>query len=229
MSVASSIRPPEDGPPPEAGMTLYLEDRAAGAWLSVVEGREGDVVLLAAPRRGGVGIAVPEGREVTLSYAVRDVPCEVLARWVGGLHIRGGCEVVLARMVGSPRRLQRRGAVRVPVQLVVRAHSSEGECEDEAVSVAVVTENLSAGGMLARMAAAAPIGGEWTVTMHLPGERDALELVARVVRCDNDGRGGRPWRIGLAFIGLVPEEEQQIVRYVFRTQREQRARETGMA
>lgn len=231
MSPSVVDTPHELGPPPERGMTLYLEDPVAGPWLSVVEDREGDLVVLAAPRRSGGGVSAPAGRAVVLAYAVREVPCEVDAEWVEGAHIRGGAHVVVLRMTGPPRRMQRRTAVRVPVELVVRARTDVDEADEaaEPLSVAAVTENLSAGGALMRMPDAVAIGTEVTVTLHTPGEPGAaMEIPSRVVRCDRELSGSRPWRVALAFQRLVPAEEERIVRFLFRTQRERRARETGM-
>ncbi|MEQ9336428.1 MAG: PilZ domain-containing protein, partial [Miltoncostaeaceae bacterium] len=215
----------------ERGMTLYIEDPVAGPWLSVVEDREGDLVVLAAPRRSGGGISAGAGRAVVLAYAVRQVPCEVDAEWVEGAHIRAGAQVVVLRMTGPPRRLQRRSAVRVPVELVVRARPEPGEApEADAPGVAAVTENLSAGGALMRMPQAVETGVEVLVTLHTPGEAGGpMEILSRVVRCDRERSGGRPWRVALAFQRLSSDEEERIVRFLFRTQRERRARETGMA
>lgn len=226
MSTSAATDHAETGPPPEPGATLYIEGVLGGPWLSVLSGRAGDTITMSAPRRAGTPVGLASGREFLLCYSVRAVPCEVDAVWVEGPVEIAGERAAVVRMVGAPRRLQRRGAVRVPVQIIVRARSAEDA--DPPLSVAAVTENLSAGGALLRMGEAVEPGREMVVTLQPPGEAQVIEVPSRVVRSDRDPAGPRAWRVALAFTDLARYDEERLVRYVFRLQREARARETGM-
>ena len=232
MSTADVKVPLHAGTTPEAGATLYIEGVIDGPWVSVAASCEGDVVTMSAPRRGGAPIGLRPGREFLLCYSVRAVPCEVDASWVDGPRDVGGESIATVRMRGAPRRLQRRNAVRVPVNLIVRARpvaegdEAEGDA-DAPASVAVVTENLSAGGALMRMDDPLPVDTLVTVTIDGFGE-GAVDLASRVVRCDHDPSALHPWRVAVAFTDLSGTEEENLVRYVFRIQREARARESGM-
>lgn len=226
MSRSAAARHAETGPPPGPGATLYIEGVLGGPWLSVLSGRAGDTITMSAPRRAGTPVGLAAGREFLLCYSVRAVPCEVDAVWVEGPVDIGGERAAVVRMLGEPRRLQRRGAVRVPVQIVVRARSADDDAPP--VSVAAVTENLSAGGALLRMGDALEPGREMIVTLQPPGDPQPIEVPSRVVRSDRDLAGPRPWRVALAFTELGRRDEERLVRYVFRLQREERARETGM-
>jgi c-di-GMP-binding flagellar brake protein YcgR len=156
------------------------------------------------------------------------VPCEVDAIWVEGPVRLGDDEIVIARMAGAPRRMQRREAVRVPVSFIVRASLGDDDAE-QPVSVAAVTENLSAGGALLRMAEALDAGTPLTITLQPPGsDGSPMDLPARVVRSDREPGHERPWRVALAFDNPTRAQQESIVRYIFRLQREWRARETGM-
>lgn len=230
MTPSGSVSPaaPETGPPPSPGDSLYIEGVLGAPWLSQAIAVSGDTVTMAAPRRAGVAAGLAAGREFLLAYSVREVPCEVDAIWVEGPVRVGGDEIVIARMDGAPRRMQRRDAVRVPVSIVVRA-SIDDEEGDEPVPVAAVTENLSAGGALLRMSDPVTAGAELTITIQPPGSDDPpMGLPARVVRCDREPGQPRPWRVALAFDNPTRAQQESLVRYIFRLQREWRARETGM-
>jgi hypothetical protein len=228
MSRSPSPAAQETGRPPAPGDALYIEGVLGAPWLSQAIAVSGDTVTMAAPRRAGVATGLASGREFLLAYSVREVPCEVDAIWLEGPVRVGDDEIVIARMAGPPRRMQRREAVRVPVSIVVRA-SIEDEQADEPVSVAAITENLSAGGALLRMADAVEAGTQLTVTIQPPGsDEPPMDLPARVVRSDRETGNERPWRVALAFDHSTRAEHEALVRYVFRIQREWRGRETGM-
>lgn len=228
MSPPARAASPEAGPPPSPGDSLYIEGVLGGPWLSEAIAVSGDTVTMAAPRRAGASAGLASGREFLLAYSVREVPCEVDAIWVEGPVRLGDDQIVIVRMASVPRRMQRREAVRVPVSIIVRASIGEEEV-DEPVSIAAITENLSAGGALLRMAEAVDAGTPLTVTIQTPGSTDPpMELVARVVRSDREPGHERPWRVALAFDHPTRAQQDSLVRYIFRLQREWRARETGM-
>ena len=131
-----------------------------------------------------------------------------------------------ARTSGPPRRLQRRGAVRVPVALI--AHARLGDDVD-AELLGAITENLSAGGALLRLGSAIEVGTRMSMTIHAGGAAGDLELTATVVRSDRIDDGQRPWRVAVTFADITQAEEDRLVRYAFARQRELRAREAGTA
>jgi hypothetical protein len=236
MSTRAPGATAESGPRPEPGDTLYLEKVIGGPWDSVMTGASGDTMTISAPRRGGSAVGLAPGRALLISYAKNLVPCEVDAVWVDGPSEVGGEQIAVVRLTGTPRRMQRRSAVRVPVQLLVSAQAVGGAGEGPAWGTAAVTENLSAGGALLRLADPVDPGVEIPLTIRPPADGadpgdmcDHMQLVGRVVRCDRDRPGPCPWRVALAFVDLTPAQEEAMVRYIFRLQREARARESGMA
>lgn len=211
-------------PLPGRGERVVLDGLPGGPWTTVVE-REGDDVLeLAPPRLGGRPVPLPLHRAFTLAWTVREVPCEADARLVSGPSPgeEGRYE---ARTIGPARRMQRRGAVRVPVNLIV--HYRLGDGTDAAV-IGAITENLSAGGTLLRLAEPIEAGSRLEVTVHCGGQAGDLTVAAVAVRCDRLESGDRPWRIALAFDELAPAEEDRLVRFVFERQRELRRRDAGL-
>lgn len=211
-------------PLPGRGERVVLDGLPGGPWTTVVE-REGDDVLeLAPPRLGGRPVPLPLHRAFTLAWTVREVPCEADARLVSGPGPgeEGRYE---ARTIGPARRMQRRGAVRVPVNLIV--HYRLGDGTDAAV-IGAITENLSAGGALLRLAEPIEAGSRLDVTVHCGGQAGDLTVAAVAVRCDRLESGDRPWRIALAFDELAPAEEDRLVRFVFERQRDLRRRDAGL-
>jgi hypothetical protein len=212
-------------PLPGRGERVVLDGLPGGPWTTVVE-REGDDVLeLAPPRLGGEPVPLPLNRAFTLAWTVREVPCEADAQLVSGP--RPGEEGRYgARTIGPARRMQRRGAVRVPVNLIVRYRLGE---DVEADALGAVTENLSAGGTLLRLASPIEAGTRLQITIHCGGQAGDLTIAAVAVRCDRLESGERPWRIALAFDELAPAEEDRLVRFVFERQRELRRHDAGLA
>lgn len=238
--MTADIRPPEVGPWPEKGARVCLDGLPNGPWLATVESRpDDDTLVLAFARRGGLSVVPPVGRRFVVAYSVREVPCEVdVVSTAGSVPGPGeatdgnGAPTFLVNVVRPPRRMQRRGAVRVPVQLIVRATASDSgdEVGATASTIAAITENLSAGGALLRMPEAVAPGSRITVTLAPGALGPAMELPCRVVRCDREivGAGRHPWRIALAFADLTSAQEDRLVRYVFTLQRDLRRRETGL-
>lgn len=211
-------------PLPGRGERVVLDGLPGGPWTTVVE-REGEEVLeLAPPRLGGRPVPLPLHRAFTLAWTVREVPCEAEARLVSGPGPgeEGRYE---ARTIGPPRRMQRRGAVRIPVNLIV--HYRLGDDIDAEV-IGAVTENLSAGGTLLRLAAPIEAGTRLEMTIHCGGQAGDLTIGASAVRCDRLEAGERPWRIALAFDDLPGGDEDRLVRFLFERQRELRRRDAGL-
>lgn len=211
-------------PLPVRGQRVVLDGLPGGPWITVVEHEAGGVLALAPPRLGGRPAPLPLQRRFVVTYTSREVPCEVDALLVRG-PARGAEGLYEARTSGPPRRLQRRGAVRVPVNLI--AHARLGD-DDDAVQLGGVTENLSAGGALLRLASAVEVGTRLSMTIHCGGAAGDLEHVATVVRSDRIDDGERPWRVAATFVDPTLAEEDRLVRFVFERQRELRSRAAGL-
>lgn len=214
----------EVAPLPERGARVLLDGLPGGPWTTVVDGREDDVLSLAAPRLGGRVARLPLGRPFLVVYAHREVPCEVDAELVGG-PATDRPDPYLARATGAPRRMQRRRAVRVPINLTATAGPSD---EEDAEPVRGATENLSAGGALLRVPEAVPPGTTLDLRIEC-GPAGCLDVRGRVVRCDPAEGDRLPWRAGIAFVDLERGDEDRLVRFVFERQRELRARGAGPA
>ena len=113
------------------------------------------------------------------------------------------------------------GAVRVSVNLIVHYRMGDDV-------IGAITENLSAGGTLLRLASPIEAGTRLQVTVHCGGHAGDLTVAAVAVRCDRLEAGDRPWRIALAFDELAPVQEDRLVRFVFERQRELRRRDAEL-
>lgn len=213
-------------PLPARGQRVVLDGLPGGPWTTVVEHEAGGVLALAPPPRlGGRPAPLPLDWPFIVTYTWREVPCEVDALLVRG-PAAGGEGHYEARTSGPPRRLQRRGAVRVPVALI--AHARLGD-DIDATRLGAVTENLSAGGALLRLASAITVGTRLSMVIHCGGAAGDLDLAATVARSDRIDDGECPWRIAVTFAGMTSAEEDRLVRFVFERQRELRSREAGPA
>jgi hypothetical protein len=219
--VTPPVRPPaEIAPPPWRGDRVILDGLPGGPWMTVVTDASPGALAVAPPRLGGRVVPLPVGREMRVAYSVREVPCEVDAVLRSGPA--PGDDAYSVRLVGPPRRLQRRSAVRVPVHLLVHAHVGEDR------RVGAITENLSAGGALLRVSDVIEIGAELSVAIDCGTPSGRIELKGRVVRADRVLQGDRTWRVAVAFPDLAAADEDRLVRFVFERQRELRRRETGV-
>ncbi len=223
--MTSAVPAGDTAPLPGRGERVMLDGLPGGPWPTVVDGCSDAGLAVAPPRLGGRPVPLPLRRRFVLAYTHREIPCEVDAELVAG-PAPGASDPYVARTHGSPRRLQRRRAVRVPIHLIALASVDDDAGE---AMVGAVTENLSAGGALLRAARPLETGTPLTVRIMCGGDTGPLELEGRVVRCDRTPGEQRPWRIGLAFADPEPADEERLVRFVFERQRELRARETGMA
>jgi hypothetical protein len=217
---------PATAPPPGLGSEVWLEDLVGGPWRTVVSGHEGDLVRVAAPRLGRRRVALPLGESFTLTYRSREVPCEAPA--VLEPPGPGGCgrrDEYLVRFLAPPIRLQRRGAVRVPIQLIARAAARDVRGLDAAAVLSGVTENVSADGVLVRLARPLSLGDVVEVAIQCGGVAGTIQGVAAVVRCEKGGTASRPWRVAFAFRDLDPRRQDRLVRHLFERQRELRRRE----
>jgi PilZ domain len=216
---------PERAPYPDRGDRVMLDGLPGGPWATIVDGLSGDELTLDAPRLGGRLVPLPLRRRFTVAYTQREVPCEVDAELVTAPG-PGGAGGYVARLLGDGRRLQRRGAVRVPVHLIARASLG---ADADARTIGAVTENLSAGGALLRVPLALEAGRTITTRVLCGGDAGAIDIAGRVVRCDRVGSGERPFRAAVAFLDMPRGVEDRLVKFVFERQRELRRRDQGVA
>jgi hypothetical protein len=207
---------------PEPGQRLWLENLATGpAETRAAEVRD-RTVRIDAPRTGGREVPLEVGAAIALAYQAAHVPCEARTVVVpappgtdGGPWLR----------VDAIARLQRRGAVRVPVMLVARLVPDGSEDASEAQGA--VTEDLSANGVLVRLTDPVRVGDRLRLVVHLGGAAGDLDAIGRVVRVDREPESARPWRAALTFPDVDRATEDRVVRFLFDRQREIRRRATG--
>lgn len=224
---ARTVSGVDAGPLPERGARVWVTvDGGDAEWTAIVDGSGGDHLFLTVEAGAGPPPGLDPERRLLVTYSNREVPCEAEAVLA---TVEAGPERIALRLAGPPRRNQRRSAVRVPVDLIVRARRA-GEADDGAVpeTFAAVTENLSAGGVLLRADHAVPVGTELLICLQPGGDAPTMELPSRIVRCDRDPAAVRPWRLAVAFTRTTPAQEEHIIRYLFRIQREARRREAGL-
>ena len=216
---------PELAPRPGVGTEVWLEDLIGGPMPTVVLAVADDLLRLGRPRLGGRHVPLPVREPFTITYRVREVPCEAPAELVPGPHPD---TEPWARLTAPPIRLQRRGDVRVPVQLLVHGDGNALVSADEdALPVAGVTENLSAGGVLVRVDRSFSPGDQVELSIQCGGRAGTVRAVGAVVRCDAGGRSARPWRVAFAFAEIEPAARERVVRFLFERQRELRRLELG--
>lgn len=179
-------------------------------------------VRLEPPRVGGVPVAVRVGRKVRLQYRRNMVPCTATG------VVMTGPDDGLWIEVHSVERLQRRAAVRVPLQMDVEVSLPAPFGEDPEVILAV-TENLSAGGALLRTTEELERGWSLRLRFTLPGDTEEFTMRARVVHTSADERRTqRRYRAGVEFLGLEHEDREYLVRYTLGRDRELRRRAVGL-
>ncbi len=208
------------GPLPVVGQSVWFENLSSGPAEVCVEELVPPALRTDAPRMAGVEVPVRRGAHLEIFFSSGDVPCNALATVITAPKGRADGTWVLVRSV---ERLQRRGAVRVPVMLAVRVSCAEPE-----FTVDVVSEDVSSTGILVRSERPLPAAdGPLVVTLPVGGA--GMTLAARVVRAMRADTGDRAWRTALAFMGTSRADEDALVRFVFERQRELRRREAGLS
>ena len=208
---------------PNPSSPVGIEGLAGGPVTSIATGREGDRVRLEPPRVGGRAVPAAPGRKVRLQYRRLKVPCVAL-----GVIVEGPGDDGVWVEVHSVERLQRRSAVRVPVQMQVEITLPAPRGE-EPVTVTGVSEDLSAGGMLVRTREELERGWLLRLRFCLPGEDACFTTRGRVVHgSEDERRTERRWRAGIEFLGVEFEDREHLVRYTLWREREIRRREVGL-
>ena len=197
-------------PPPERGWRVFVHGPPDGRWASTVTGRRSDLVALAPPVAAVAPVPPPIGTRLRLEYVVGDAPLEAEGEIVA-VPAEGATGVYVVRLMGPPSRIQRRGAVRVPVRLVVSASLGD---DDGGEAIGGVTDNLSVSGALLRTPRA--LGPGRRVRLQVAGGAGGtLELAGRCVRCDRVADGPRSWRAAITFDDVGPAAEDRLAGLVF--------------
>ena len=204
-----------------------LDDLPGGPWLTTVDGFSDDgVVLLAPPRLGGKTVRLPVGRRARISYSLGEVPCEIDAEIVAARPVAPRPRT-RAHMVGGPRRMQRRSAVRVPDPPLAQASA--------AAARRAPSRRPSARSPRTSRAAAPCCAWRRHRRRHRAGHHrgvrrrvGTIALDGRVVRCDRVDAAERPWRVAIAFVDPPMATQDQLVHFLFERQRELRRRESGL-
>lgn len=219
--------PGQPGPLPLPGAEIWLEDLPVGPVSTDVLEVRGGHIRIDTPRMSGNTVQVPADQALLVTYSAADMPCEARA------HV----EPVAPReapgtwlLVESVERMQRRAAVRVPVQLIARvgrrADGSPTELPEDAE--AGITEDLSAGGVLVRFRSPLQVDSTVRLQVHCGGIGGEIDVLARVVRVEHDERAARAFRTALVFPDLPRPDETRLVRFLFDRQRQLRRREMGL-
>ena len=219
----------DPAPPPEAGAEVWLEDLVGGPWMCTVSGHEGDLLRIEAPRLGHQRVLLPVDEVFTVTWRLREVPCEAPAMLVQpppGIEV---CGDYLVRLMAPPIRLQRRGAVRVPIQLIVRASAVDVRLVEASSVISGITENVSADGVLLRLERPLVPGDTLEFAMQCGGSAGTIQATGVVVRCENGGQKSRPWRTAFSFVDVDRATQDRLVRHLFERQRELRRHELEMS
>jgi len=215
------------GPLPLPGTEVWLEDLPMGPLGTIVGEIRGDRVRLEPPRLGGEAVTLAPGRDLAITYPAGEVPCEA---HVVTVTAEPDDAPGLWLQVRSIERMQRRSAVRVPVQLIARFlpdGAPEG-AEAPEVLESGVTEDLSASGVLVRLSDPVDVGSRARLVIHCGGGGGDVEVVATVVRVDREEQSARPYRAALTFPDIDRESESRLVKFLFERQRVLRRRASGM-
>ena len=220
----------DTAPLPGRGERVVLDGLPGGPWTTVVEreARRRPRAGPAAPRRPARAACRSSGRSRWPTARARSPArsTRVLVQRAGAPSEEGRYE---ARTIGPPRRIQRRGAVRVPVNLIVHARLGD-DIDARARSARSPRTSRRAGRCCAsgrRSRRARGMRGHRPLRRQRRRPRDRRPTV---VRCDRLGSGAAP----LADRADVRRPRRRrrrtgLVRYVFERQRELRPREAGLA
>lgn len=223
MTTGSSPDAYSEGPPPKVDQEVAIEGLFPAVLTTEVAKVSGDLVGVSPPRLGGVELPLGVKQEFTLSYRVLGARCEVTCMVIQGP--RPDANVYLLQMRGTPRRIQRRGDVRVPavLQLVLRRAPGDGEPPPPVLGTTV---DISLGGMQFVSDTELRPGEKVSVVVD-GGEFGAFDAVLQVVRCGRDIEA-HAWRVGGCTVEIEPEHRRRLSAYLLDRQRLLRRREVGL-
>lgn len=224
MSATSTSRGRDEGPPPAVDQEVAIEGLFPTVLVSIVETVSGDLITVSPPRIGGVELPLGVRQEFTLSYRVRSVRCEVSCVVVR--EPSSAERVYVLRMMGTPRRIQRRGEVRVPTTMEVVLRCVPDGGEEPPPPVIGTTVDLSVGGVHCVCDSEFKVGEMVSIILNC-ADFGALGATIEVIRCSRDA-DTHAWRIGARFAVIDPGERRRLSAYLLDRQRLLRRREVGL-
>ena len=112
----------------------------------------------------------------------------------------------------SQRRFQR---VTIDAALAV-LHCLTDQAEDGDALPPLVSEDISPGGLFLRTTKELPLGARVLLKLHLPSLVKPFTCVARVMRVEHRPNGGVRG-VGLQFVQLTDDQQQQLVEHLYRS------------
>jgi hypothetical protein len=211
------------GPPPNVDQEVALEGLFATVLTTIVEKVSDGLITVSPPRVAGVEVPLDVRLGFTLSYRVRGVRCEAPCMIVGRPSSDENSYVL--ELTGLPRRVQRRGDVRVPAQLEVTLLRIQGRGEPSPPILAS-TVDVSLGGMQLTCDTELRPGEEVGAAIACE-DLGTLNIRLEVVRCSRDAQA-HLWRIGARISAIEPAERRRLSTYLLDRQRLLRRRELGL-
>lgn len=224
MSATSTSRGRDAGPPPAVDQEVAIEGLFPTVLVSMVETVSGDLITVSPPRIGGVDRPLGVKQEFTLSYRVRSVRCEVPCVVVRAPS--SDERVYVLRMTGTPRRIQRRGEVRVPTTIEAVLRGVMDGREEPPPPVIGTTVDLSVGGVHLACDSEFKVGEMVSIALNC-ADFGTLGATIEVVRSSRDP-DACVWRIGARFAVIEPGERRRLSAYLLDRQRLLRRREVGL-
>ncbi len=191
----------------------------ADGYSSRVEDLVGDAVVVSMPTLRRDLVDFPTGTPIW-AYFQREGARYHFRAAVGG-HTLTPFPVLYLTNVRELTKNQRRSHARIdvllqPLQLLLR---DEEQGDRSLGTRGALIVNMSGGGIGIVIREALSVGQILRVVVALPAGFGRMDVHAEVVRCNPVGSDDlRKWRIGLAFRGLTPEQQDRIVGFVIHQQ-----------
>jgi PilZ domain len=210
------------GPMPTLGDEVWIENAPGGPLGAIVFAVRDDCAGLSAPRRGGQEVPLRGLDSLMLSYRNGDVPCEAEAELTDPPYASGPAIGPWVRVRGITR-MQRRDSVRVPMELIARIEQDGHE-----EPIPAITEDLSAGGTLLRVAQEMNPDEPVRIVVECGGDVGTIDTAGRIIRQERHTTRARGWHVAIAFTVVGAALEDRLVRFLFDRLRENRRREAGI-
>ena len=223
MSAASTSGGRHAGPPPAVRQEVAIEGLFPTVLVTLVESVSDGLVAVSPPRIGGVEMPLAVNREFLLTYRVHGVRCEVTCVVARGPS--AGETAYALRMLGAPRRNQRRDDVRVPATLeaILRRESRDDE---DPPPVTGTTVDLSLGGVLCVCETEFRVGETASIVVNC-GDPGTVSARIEILRCSRD-HDAHAWRVAARFAEMAPDDRRRLSAYLLDRQRLLRRRQAGL-
>jgi c-di-GMP-binding flagellar brake protein YcgR len=204
-------------------IVLGTDEEVPTTYLSRVEDFTDGVALIGWPTHAGIRAPLRENDRLSLTY----VEESGVYRLTGRVVQRVFEPLPLIRVLpdGELERVQRREYVRVPAMLEVRLFArvvttATGDEEASVNMISTRTVNISGGGILIHHSVSPKLGSIYETKLRLPGEKEPLQITAKVVRSESvlDPVRGTYYAVGFAFIQIPEGIRRRLVNFVFRFQ-----------